>query len=104
MRFTLLAVAAALCVHPHVFAADPKPAPAAAAATTAAAAPPAAKPPAAKPPAGMSLHGKVTTGDGKPVASATVRAIPMPAKPDSSGGRFQRADAPVAVVLKTDPA
>ena len=62
-------------------------------------APPAAA--AAKPAAPAVISGKVSAPDGKPVAGATVRAIPMPPKTEMAY-RAPRPDVPKAIVAKTD--
>ena len=72
-------------------AADSKPAAAAAAKPTATASAPA------------FIGGKVSGADGKPLAGATVRAIPLPVR--ASGGMFRGGglpDVPKAAVAKTD--
>lgn len=93
MRFPLLAVMMAVALPLAVVGADPKPAPAAQAAPAG---------PVTKPPAGTMIAGKVTGPDGKPVAAATVRAIPMPPRSQSVSPRGQRPDFPQAFVAKAD--
>jgi uncharacterized GH25 family protein len=80
---------------------------AAAASTPAAETKPAAAPvaAAAKPSPASTITGKVSGADGKPVAGAIVRAIPM--APRAQGGFLRggaRPDVPKAVVAKTDAA
>jgi uncharacterized GH25 family protein len=77
------------------------PAPLAADVKPEAAAKPAATAP--KPAAPAVIAGKVSGADGKPLAGATVRAIPMPVR--ASGGLFRGAgapDVPKSAVAKTD--
>ena len=82
MRFTMLTRALALSVQPAVLAADPKPAE------------------AAKPAPVLAITGKVTGPDGKPIASTTVQAIPMPRRDVSFKG--PRSDMPKAAAGKSD--
>jgi len=64
--------------------------------------PPAPAPAApAKPAPPATISGKISGPDGKPIAGATVRAIPMPPKPEAAM-RAQRPDAPKPVVVKSD--
>ena len=93
MRFGPLALAVALLVNLPGVAADPKPA---------AVKPTAAVATAAKPAPLKTISGKVAAPDGKPIAGATVRAIPMPGKADASMRGPSRPDVPKALVAKTD--
>ena len=70
MRLTALALALGLTVHAAALAADPKQAEAAKPAPTQAA--------VAKPAPSVTLTGKVTGPDGKPIAGASVLAMPIP--------------------------
>jgi hypothetical protein len=67
---------------------------------------PAAAPakPAEKPPAASVISGKVSGADGKPIAGATVRAIPMPARAATVSFRGGLPDVVKATVAKTDAA
>lgn len=85
MRFTSLALAVGLAAQPAVQTA-----------------PPAGQ--AAKAAPALTISGKVTGPDGKPVAAATVLAIPAPSKAVSSGLRGTRPDVPRAVAAKADAA
>ena len=82
MRLTLLALALGLSVHSAALAADPKPTD------------------AAKPAPLVAITGKVTGPDGKPIAAATVFAIPMPRRDASPRG--PRPEAPKAATGKSD--
>jgi uncharacterized GH25 family protein len=102
MRFGPLALAVFLLANLPLVAADPKPPadPKAAAAAVKPAAPAAATKPAPV----KTITGKVTAPDGKPIAGATVRAIPMPPKAEASMRGPSRPDLPKALVAKTDAA
>jgi protocatechuate 3,4-dioxygenase beta subunit len=117
MRFRALAIAVVFALHLASVAADQKPAgaaaPAAAPSATAKPAPtavpsatakpaPTAVPAPAKPVAVVSVAGKVTGPDAKPIAGATVRAIPMPSRNDAPRGA--RVEVAKAVVGKSDAA
>lgn len=95
MRLGPLALAFCLAVAPSIFAADAKPAKPSPATAPAVATP--AKPAAAKP-----ITGKVTGLDGKPVAGATVRAVPQ--QKNDVGMRGARVVVAKSVVAKTDAA
>jgi protocatechuate 3,4-dioxygenase beta subunit len=98
MRLMIVALAIGLVAHPGVLADEMKPgvgAPVAAAAAVPTGA-------VTKPPPAKTITGKVTGPDGKPVAAATVRAIPMPKKTESPRRVRRAPDAPKAVVAKTD--
>ncbi len=90
MRFVVFALAFGLAAHHSGFAADPKP-------TAAAPSPSVAKPAPVK-----SITGKITGPDGKPIAAATVRAIPAPPRADAAGLRGKSPDLPKSIVAKTD--
>jgi protocatechuate 3,4-dioxygenase beta subunit len=57
---------------------------------------------ATKPAPVESISGKVAGPDGKPIAAATVRAIPVAPRAESAGPGKQRADAPKTVLAKTE--
>lgn len=93
MRTRAFAFVAAVCLtlNAAVVAAETKPAPAAPA-------------PPPKPAPAAAISGKVTGADGKPIAAATVRAIPAPARAQGGPLRGGRPDVPKATVAKTDAA
>ena len=93
MRLTALALALGLTVHAAALAADPKQAEAAKPAPSQAA--------VAKPAPSVTLTGKVTGPDGKPIAGASVLAMPMPPRGVSSM-RGPRVEVPKAFAAKSD--
>jgi protocatechuate 3,4-dioxygenase beta subunit len=92
MRFGSLACAICLVASTSLHAADSKPVPAPA---------PAPPPAAEKPVPAKPITGTVKGPDGKAVAGATVRVIPMPPKNEGSR-RGPRIDVAKAAVTKTD--
>ncbi len=85
MRVASLALAACLTATPGIAAPPSK-----------------AVPAVVKPPSTKAVTGKVTGAGGKPVADATVRAMPMPPRAGATSVRGARQDVPRAAVTKTD--
>jgi protocatechuate 3,4-dioxygenase beta subunit len=92
MRLTLLALALGLTVQPALAAAESKAADTAKQPPTTAA--------AAKPSPSVAVMGKVTGPDGKPIAGASVLAIPMPRAETSMRG--PRPEPPKPIAGKSD--